>query len=88
MSSKYHCIDFYKLSDFTDVLANVGLSMDEKTGGFLAADRSFTVSSNPYSSTTQLHYEDGSDVLILDGKIFLDSLKHTEKSFKISLFTG
>ncbi len=33
-------------------------------------------------------YNDGTEVSILDGHIFLESLKHTESSFKIKLFVS
>ncbi|MBA94170.1 MAG: hypothetical protein CMP21_00130 [Rickettsiales bacterium] len=86
--SPYHQLEFYKLSDFTAVLEKVGLHMDVKTGGFLAKDRSFTVSSSRYGGDCKLTYKDGTEVSILDGHIFLESLKHTESSFKIKLFVS
>ena len=86
--SDYHQVDFYKLSEFTAVLEKVGLHMDVQTGGFLADDRSFMVSSSRYGGDYTLTYKDGTKVSILDGHVFLESLKHTESSFKIKLFVS
>ena len=88
MKSSKHQLEFYKLSDLTAVLEKIGLHIDEKTGGFLAKNRSFTISSSRYGGDYKLHYADGTNVSILDGHVFLESLKHTESSFKIKLFAN
>ena len=81
-------LDFYNLTDLLAVFKKIGLHMDVKTGGFLANDRNFTVSSSRYGGNYKLHFSDGTKVQILDGHVFLESLKHTESSFKIKLFAN
>lgn len=66
------------------LMSLIGLDLSVKSGGsWLPFDPDFSICS---SNRAEMVYPDGSTICFLDGDIFLQSIRNTERSFKIKLF--
>jgi len=77
-----------KYMDISKVLKELGLFMNEQTGGQLFDDTSGSVDYDPYECETTVNFDDGRQIVLLNGDLFLKSLKETENSFNIQFFVN
>ena len=73
------------LKEISDILADLGLELDGSTGGMFVTNQG-NVKVNYSESETTVRFDNRSDIVLLNGDLFLKSLRETESSFNIKLF--
>lgn len=74
--------------DISKVLTDLGLFMNDQTGGMNYPDSTGSVELDRYGSETKLVFDDETEIVMLDGDLFLKSLRETENSFNIQFFVN
>ena len=75
------------LTNIFDLFEELGLSINDKTGGFFE-DSDVKILYDKSALNHYIRYADGNEVVMLDGDLFLKSLKETEKNFNINFFVN
>ena len=73
---------------FLNKQKQLGLSINEKTGGCYDEEFYAVVETSMTGLSPVIRCHDGKSIPILDGEVFLKSLRETETSFKIQFFVN
>ena len=77
-----------KYQDVSKVLTDLVLFMNHQTGGMTYPDSTGHVEVDRYGSETKIKFTDNTEIVMLDGDLFLKSLRETENSFNIQFFVN
>lgn len=77
-----------KYQDISKVLTDLGLFMNHQTGGMFYPETKGCVDVDIYGTETKIRFEDETEMTLLDGDLFLKSLRETENSFNIQFFVN
>ena len=75
------------LKEISDILADLGLELNGSTGGMFVTNQG-DVNVNYVDNETTIRFNDRSEIVLLNGDLFLKSLRETESSFNIKLFVN
>ena len=77
-----------KYQDISKVLTDLGLFMNDQTGGMVYPESTGHIEIDRYGSETKIKFRDDTEIVMLDGDLFLKSLRETENSFNIQFFVN
>ena len=66
-----------KYQDISKVLTDLGLFMNDQTGGMAYPDSTGNVEVDRYGSEIKIIFDDKTEMTLLDGDLFLKSLRET-----------
>ena len=77
-----------KYQDISKVLSDLGLFMNDQTGGISNSEINGYVQCDRYKSETKIVFSDSTEIIMLNCDLFLKSLRETENSFNIQFFVN
>ena len=71
--------------DMNKILDHLGLALNDKTGGAFYTHNA-CVNYGGFNTENKIVHDDGLEITLLDGDLFLKSLQETEEAFNIKFF--